>query len=86
MELLLLLRLLVVLHQAAQEILIVARGLRNVGCAGRGGIELLGVVGSGVARIACELGEIAAEAGAACRADLDGVSCLMRLARVRSAS
>ena len=42
-------------------------------------------MGSGVARIAGELGEVAAEAGAACCADLDRVCGLMGLSRVRCA-
>lgn len=82
LELLLLLRLLVFLHQAAQEILIVTRCLGNIGRASRGRVELLGIMGSSVARITSELGEIAAETGATRRPDLDRVSCLMRLPRV----
>lgn len=75
-ELLLLLGLLDFLHQVTQE-LVVSRCLGNIGRASRGAVELLRVKGPGVARVAGEFREMAAETGATCGADLDRVSGLM---------
>jgi hypothetical protein len=79
--LLLLVGLLVLLHQAAQEVLVITGTLWDLGCAGGGRVELLGV-SSSVAGSSCNFREVATDTGSARGPNFDCMGSLLRLTGV----